>query len=215
MNCIICTKQMSHLEADIHYCGSCKHYSSDIPPDLTLYDKSYCRKYERYEKSGVNEEVQGIRHKTVFDVIQSGKLLDFGCGSGAFLHYIQLNGYEAKGYDINPHSAYSDISVLFEDYDIVTFWDVLEHLSEPGKIIRGIGAEYVFVCTPNRDDWAGKITEWHHYYPGEHVHYFTQDSLICLLMEAGYEPVGVHYRESLLRRGGGGRNILTLSAKRV
>lgn len=215
MNCIICKRKMSHLEADIHYCKKCRHYSSDIPPDLTLYDKSYCRKYERYEKDGVNQEIQGIRHKTVFDIVQGGKLLDFGCGSGAFVHYCELNGFTTTGYDVNPHSPYNDISALFKYYDIVTFWDVLEHLANPIPIIRGLAAEYVFICTPNRDDWPGNITEWRHYYPGEHVHYFTQSSLAALFKAANYEVVGVHYSESLLRRGGGGRNILTMSAKRV
>jgi SAM-dependent methyltransferase len=201
-------------QADLHWCGDCKLYSSDIPPDLSMYDKSYCVKYQRYERSGLNETLQRIRYDTIKAIVSGGKLLDFGCGSGAFVNFANQNGFSARGFDINPYGGFTDIGVLFHKYDVVTFWDVLEHLENPLDVLRGIDARYIFACTPNADlEVQQNITEWHHYYPSEHVHYFNYRSLKKLFLAAGYEPKIQHFKESLIRTNAGPTGILTMGGK--
>lgn len=214
MDCVICKVEMFHQKEDIHWCSSCGLYSSDIPPDTSLYDKSYCVKYQRYERTGFNEKLQEIRHRAVKYYAKNGRLLDFGCGSGAFINYANQNGFVARGFDINPYSGFTDIGVLFGQYDVVTFWDVLEHLQDPLAVILGLKTKFVFACTPNAvfGD-IRNIFNWHHYYPGEHVHYFNKKSLEALFKAAGYKVIHQSFDESDVRRSAGSTGILTMGGE--
>ena len=205
---------MTHLKADLFICDDCGLVSSDILPDPSIYDKSYDIKYQRYARTAAGELLQNIRLATVLDGISEKgincKILDFGCGSGSFVRCHE----DIKGFDINPYGSYCDVTSLLNGFEVVTFWDSLEHIQDPKKLIKGLKAEYVFISTPSIDDFIGELTEFHHYYPGEHVHYFSAESLNKLMESCGYEKVSLHYRESTIRTSGGDKNILTMGFKR-
>ena len=75
-----------------------------------------------------------------------GRLLDVGCATGLFLHEMEGAGWEAMGVEPNESAAaYArrrfDLAVHVGtlrgaqlssgSFDVVTFWDVLEHLQTP------------------------------------------------------------------------------------
>jgi hypothetical protein len=202
---------MSRLVDDLYICSDCTLISSDISPDASIYDKSYVLKYQRYEKTVTNRNINEYR----FGRIPSGTkgLLDYGCGVGSFVKYCNINGLVAHGYDLNPYGDYCDPAILMDEYDTVSFWDSIEHIVDPVRLIRGIGARSIVISTPSTDDFKGKksdIPKWRHYMPEEHVHYFNEKSLRALLESAGYEVVFVDYGESEFRQGGGDKNIITI-----
>jgi 2-polyprenyl-3-methyl-5-hydroxy-6-metoxy-1,4-benzoquinol methylase len=59
------------------------------------------------------------------------RLLDYGCGDGAFVRFLRNSGYEqAQGYD--AYSAdFADRAVLRQKYDCVVSQDCLEHVESP------------------------------------------------------------------------------------
>jgi len=209
---------MNHLTKDLYICDKCGLISSDIPPDLTVYDKSYCIKYSRYAQTDIGDAIQRLRYKFIKKHVKTGKLLDFGCGYGTFIDTCNLNGIKASGFDINPHSGFCDVSRLLTHYDIVTYWDTVEHLVNPIDIISGLNAKWIFLSTPSiddfNDDWSN-LPKWHHYYPGEHVHHFSLESISVMLNMAGYMVISYNYDESKFRTSGGNKNILTIGAKRI
>lgn len=224
MTCITCGMMMTHLKADLFICEKCGLVSSDVPPDPSIYDKSYDIKYQRYARTEENSLLQTVRMNTVLDnVMDEGgcrddfytKILDFGCGVGRFVDSIHKLGIEIKGFDINPYGKFCDVMALLNGFNVVTFWDSLEHVQDPKRLIEGLKAKYVFVSTPSIDDFDGDLTEFHHYYPGEHVHYFNELSLTHLFSTCGYYyiPVVVGYDESKIRKSGGDKNILTMGFK--
>lgn len=215
MKCIICETGMRHLTQDLFICDICGLISSDIKADPSIYDKSYLIKYQRYARSWIGDKIHALRYGLVSKHVSAGKLLDFGCGNGGFLKECAKNGIVATGFDINPYGIYSDLSAIFSDYTAVTFWDSIEHLPDPKKIIMGLCAEYIFICTPCVDDFFSNIRlpEWRHYYPGEHVHYFSENSLKTLLEQCGYKIIETNYDESEYRKSGGAKNILTMGGK--
>lgn len=212
MNCFICGIPMRHYAADLWHCEDCSLYSSDIKPDVSLYDKSYVVKYGRYENTKLGQSIQDSRMCFVESWVRDGKLLDFGCGVGSFVR--NCKGFDAAGFDINPFGDYCDVGRLFDNYKIVTFWDCLEHISDPVKVIAGLSPEYIFLCTPCTDDAIGPLTKWRHYMPGEHIHYFNSKSLRKLFEKCGYEVLEVNYSESRLRLGGGAKNIISIGGRK-
>lgn len=66
-------------------------------------------------------------------------VLDYGCGSGHFVRYLQSQGYRCAGYD--PYNErYADASVLAERYTLVTSQDVIEHVDTPAQFLATLAA---------------------------------------------------------------------------
>ena len=216
MICKACGNTMSKLVDDLYLCSGCTLISSTIMPDVSIYDKSYVLKYQRYEKTDLNAVINSFRFGVVHEFVEIGKVLDYGCGVGSFLKYSNVQGILTTGYDVNPYGDYCDPVVLLDNYEAVTLWDSIEHIVDPVKLLRGLKPKYVFICTPSTDDFKGQrnnLPTWRHYMPEEHVHYFNEKSLIALLKSAGYDVVSVSYGESEFRKGGSNKNILTIGGK--
>jgi len=98
-----------------------------------------------------------------------GCLLDVGCGVGIFLSVAQREGWDVSGIDISAFAAgrarerlgidvrpgtLGDRSLAAGSFDLVTMWDMIEHVADPLKelqeahrVLRSDG--YLFLNTPN------------------------------------------------------------------
>lgn len=118
------------------------------------------------------------KYNRFFELLPTGGshpcLLDIGCCRGEFVALAVEHGYEAYGVDMVPafveyaKSSYgerfalvdSDMAAAVEKlgvatFDIITLWDVIEHIDEPidfchnlKKLLRPGGS--IFLRTPNR-----------------------------------------------------------------
>jgi hypothetical protein len=104
------------------------------------------RKYEKHTINSKNifvrvahrsRTIKGIEY--IYNELQSGKLLDYGCGTGVFISILEnfkkgvAIGYEPnyKGKfrkDIPIFSDFSEVQ-LNKPFDIITIFEVIEHLS--------------------------------------------------------------------------------------
>ncbi|NTW22351.1 class I SAM-dependent methyltransferase [Candidatus Falkowbacteria bacterium] len=153
---------------------------------------------------------------------RSGKILDVGCGLGFFLQAVQgVPGWEAYGYEISEPAANYASNILrlkhvfkgrvedngFENgsFEIVTLFDVIEHLPNPKPMldsIKSLLAEdgIIFVHTPNagmqllkarlkRLIHRGVRPKGHYLEASDHVNIYTPGSLSRLLLGAGFAKV--------------------------
>jgi len=122
-----------------------------------LYDEAYAQRFRERADTDLGRKIYACRWKLVEEYCHGPlRLLDYGCGPGAF-HTVSTNGFVTRGYDINPHCGYP--SMPKGQFDIVTMWDVIEHLDSPVAVIRDLDPTWLFICTPNLHT-ADTISTW-------------------------------------------------------
>ena len=161
----------------------------------------------------IESRFQTFRHN--FSKLKSflpaqGKLLDIGSYCGVALKVAGENGYETLGVEPSRWAArYSEevmkekvFSGILKDlpeatglFEIITMWDVLEHVPHPLEELKRIhsrlkpGGTFAF-STLYIDNWYPKILKkrWP-WYMDMHLYYFTGESIRQMLGQAGLELV--------------------------
>lgn len=141
-------------------------------------------------------------------MILTFKILDFGCADGIFLDWLRSVGADpAKlaGIDISEemvelarakgHRAVSLAAqgeFAGEKFDLVTLWDVLEHLLNPVETLRSLtnflkpGA-HLLLQTPRVGLLSDILEEsFEHYLPIEHIHLFPRQTLVDCMAPMGF-----------------------------
>jgi len=180
--------------------------------ETNIYNKFYADRFIKRGKSEIGKELYAKRWELINKHCKGKlKLLDYGCASGAF-HKSSTNGFDCDGFDVNPYYGFKKIPK--GKIDILTMWDVIEHLSNPKEVIKQFNADWLFVCTPNKGAVEGNLKDWLHYRPREHLWYFDYSSLKELFNELGYEIIDCNYDEGVIRNPQRPKDIITVVGKK-
>lgn len=144
------------------------------------------------------EKINSIRWNFVAE-IKHELVLDYGSGPGAFGLW-RPNGSILDSYDIGRigDAPYPQTGIRHERYDLVCFWDVLEHVdwrNNPDKDILDIFTRTAAVAATvpilPRDKYpdGADISDWKHYKPGEHLTYYDVDSFIEFMSQHGFTMI--------------------------
>lgn len=218
MKCHLCEEQYEKVGSD-WYCSSCVLLYTFIEDTVSVYDDQYCEKYIKYSQTEANEILQGHRWDSVLRHVRSGKILDIGCGVGAFLQAAP-EGFETFGQDVNRFCVDYCNSIGLratydlpeEKFDVITMFDSLEHFSSFDVITyvcRCLSANgYLVLGVPNfRRNLLENVKEWRHYRPDEHVFGISEEAVRRLCDKFGFEFLEVNDNESKVRQPAG--NIST------
>jgi 2-polyprenyl-3-methyl-5-hydroxy-6-metoxy-1,4-benzoquinol methylase len=124
---------------------------------------------------------------------QRGRLLDIGSGLGHFLQVAKSDGWQVDGveprpeavkycyekFGINVHEGFlEDLKCSPASYDVITLWDVLEHVYDPFQFIQRcvdlLSPDGLMVLAiPNASGWPARLFKCHwRYVMPTHLHYF-------------------------------------------
>lgn len=138
------------------------------------------------------------------------RLLDAGCAGGAFVAAACDAGFAAEGiepshwlarygreqYGLTIRQGLLEPGV-FEtgSFDVVTLWDVIEHLPVPGDVLATIRTilkpgGWLWVNYPDAGSWAARLmgSRWP-FYLSVHLLYYTRRTMRFQLEQAGFEVV--------------------------
>jgi len=146
-----------------------------------------------------------------------GKILDVGAAAGFFLKVAQESGWEPYGVEPSQWLSRYGREKLGMDikqgtlrgstypdgfFDVVTMWDVLEHVTDPLSELREIRRilkrdGILIINYPDIGTWMAKLAGRHWWFLlSVHLTYFSQDTLKLMLEEAGFKPIrtGMHFQ---------------------
>lgn len=108
------------------------------------------------------------RYKYLKNVLSTKSVLDFGCGAGGFLSLANQVTQSITGLELDQNirghlenvegiRMFASLDELKGCYDIITMFHVLEHLSDPARILSQLSAHLnpegrIIVEIPNSDD---------------------------------------------------------------
>jgi len=159
-----------------------------------------------------------FRVRAVEQLKSSGALLDLGCSSGAFLNLFGNGRWSLYGIEMSEESAKAaeartgatvfageilDASFPPESFDIITCFDVLEHLYEPSRVLARV-AEWLkpggifYILIPNIDSAEARIFKsyWHGLELPRHLFHYSPASLRFLVESAGLETLSLETRRN-------------------
>lgn len=140
---------------------------------------------------------------------RGGRLLDIGCSTGLFLNEIRRKGsWEVWGNDTSEYAAKIAReqyklqvflgSVIQANYptgffDVVTLWDVLEHLPDPSGTLKEISRitkpnSHMVLRVPNYDSFDSKLfgLAWAGFDVPRHYYVFSKQNINRLLEGNGF-----------------------------
>ncbi|MBU2644718.1 glycosyltransferase [bacterium] len=141
-----------------------------------------------------------------------GRLLDVGAYCGAFLKIAQESGFEAMGIEpskwasrfareeLNQNvmqGALKDIPAHINGFDVISLWDVLEHVHDPREELRLISSKLskggiLVFSTLDVDNWFPRLLgERWPWFMDMHLFYFNQEVLNHMLSQTGFELIHI------------------------
>jgi len=166
---------------------------------------------ERINKQRGYTEICARLERMVVSTRARPKLLDYGCGLGFFLDIAHEHGFDVRGVEFNQYAlqyirgryAYpvGDATTVAtgERYDVITLFDVIEHLREPFEAIRmyyemledgGVLVVSTMDSTSVTSRLMGKRLEDFRRI-SEHLFFFSRDNLAAILQKHGFEILRV------------------------
>jgi SAM-dependent methyltransferase len=177
----------------------------------SIYSSSdYRERYfkdKRFFKRWFNAKLKIIeRHKQ-----EKGKILDIGCSYGFCLEVAEKRGWDVYGIEINPITGgyakdkFGDKVFIgkienscFEtdSFDVIALWDVVEHVVDPVKFLQTMKrylkqSGIICIQVPNIDSYISKIKNknWDWLTPGDHLYFFSPETLLMTLKTADLKSV--------------------------
>jgi SAM-dependent methyltransferase len=206
----------------VHFCCSSCGYECFRSGDATQSsayenDSDYLDDLELFP--GVGDRIQW-HHRRAIEFITKrvppgGKTLDVGCFDGFFVRQLCNQGFDAHGIDFNRNALESGIRQFGLDdrisdrpvsdflaekrrFDIVTLFEVIEHLDDFEPVLRDCIAllkpgGHLLISAPNSEmTWRPPLD-----FPPHHLSRFSPGSLRSMAFRFGLTPVSSEQQSSL------------------
>jgi hypothetical protein len=187
-----CQKDLAFKELDWN--DGIGRYSFSTP---FQYNRAYFERYLDYDNTPLGRAITKFRVRIVNKLVsyrrRTTHLLDVGSGTGKFLLELQrTTPIKPEGIDPAPDATswlhHNKLTSTRDRYNVLTFWDSLQHISEPHRLFEEYSPKHVAVSIPI---YNGKESIRNHtkFKPDQYKWYFTRKGFIDWMSHWGYELV--------------------------
>jgi SAM-dependent methyltransferase len=227
--CIVCGSSRLDVPVDINEgwqlraCADCEAGTTWPPPAQEQVAANNIEAYPLAERVAIySTRAAEFRARAdqllEFLPMAPSSIMDFGCNLGAFLARARDRGVmRVAGVEINDacrgwasSSLHLDVRRTMADFDdehfdVITFQDALEHVSDPHGLLRECSARLnsggcLFIQLPNRkSDMARRAgRKWAWYSAPDHLMHMTPTSVRTLATLAGLEVFSLRTVDSMV-----------------
>ncbi|MCB9168777.1 MAG: class I SAM-dependent methyltransferase [Flavobacteriales bacterium] len=213
---------VSHGDFQLVDCSQCGfRMTSPRPPveQIGVFYASDAYISHSNSKRGFGDHIYQVARKLAFRSkyrlirrhVPTGKLLDIGCGTGQFLHYLSGRGYLVQGVEPDQGArerAIADLSLSVlpsiqdvparEQFQVITMWHVLEHVHDLPSMLKWLYAAlapggFLFLAIPDRGSWDAEYfrTLWAAYDVPRHLWHFRSTDVTRLCAPFGLSTFSV------------------------
>ncbi len=207
------------VEPDIGECSECGLLFRNPRPTQAEIARSYDTggTFDAWQEQEPARAKMWDRRASIIQKFRNGgRLLDVGTGDGRFLQTCQKLGYETIGTEVSEAGAsyartrgfdvrmgqITDIELPPESFDAVTIWHVLEHVPDPGGVLRKVHSllrpnGILAVAVPNEENFfvrrrfgiASKTSPFDPLQFGGEIHltYFRPATFLTTMRLSGFE----------------------------
>ena len=203
----------------LYKCNNCGFiFVYPTPKNLgEIYKKDYFQETKKQETGYTNYEKDKESMRHVFEkhlekfsnLVEGRNIFDVGAATGYFLDIAGDKGWDTYGIEISKYAGNvaknkgHSVSIGFlpesniaEKMDIVTMYDVLEHVSDPREYLKSANnllnnGGYIAINVPDISSSWARLTgkNWPLIVPPEHLSYFNPHNLSLLLNQTGFEVI--------------------------
>jgi SAM-dependent methyltransferase len=198
---------------DIYTCPTCGCIMADLDFAHEQYESANYYTMAFKTKAEIEGE-WGFRWRYILGALKrhtgARKLLDVGAGNGYFVYLARTEfGLSADGLEISAAEAdyaratfglellRGDLSMVTGPYDVITSFNVLEHVKQPTRLLKEMSAKLspggvLIVTTPNPSCIHRRLKglhKWNMVCPPHHINLFTRAALTGMLVREGFEPL--------------------------
>jgi SAM-dependent methyltransferase len=190
-------------------CFSLSFYpDQDQPPYEETYYGAGISKFSGLAGTLRLLSARGRASRTLRITKRPGRCFDMGCGDGDYLFFLEKLGYDVNGSEL-PGPAFERSSKRFpgkissenkalcdqldSGLDLVSLWQVFEHLPFPNELLKTIGTKlkpdgWLVISVPNPTSWQALLfrSSWLHLDPPRHIHLSPPECLEKKLKQNGF-----------------------------
>lgn len=227
-NCLVCGATDFSLVYDnkLLRCVSCGFVIANLEITPEILKQTYTENYfkgEEYADYIRDKEALQTNFKKrlqhIYKLVDKKSIInvvEIGCAYGFFAEVLNndLKNSNYVGYDVVPEvieygSKQLKQNIICADYleaqteekvSDVFMWDVIEHLSDPGKFIEKAAKDLktggrIYVTTADIERFVPRVkkAKWRMIHPPSHLHYFSKRTLSQLLEHKGFKIVDASY----------------------
>ena len=204
-------------------CGYCTLvFTQDIPGQQNIaayYASQNYISHSNTQKGFINQLYHRVRTITLTAKrkmivsqtgIRQGKILDVGCGTGAFLNEMKTAGWDITGlepddvarknavelFDIHSLSSTEIFNLPANSFNAITMWHVLEHVHQLHEYVEQLKKLLtedgrLFIAVPNYTsyDAAYYKAHWAAYDVPRHLYHFSPQSMKSLMQQHGLQVI--------------------------
>lgn len=206
-------KKTGHGILDVQFWAEQNYYSEDYRKEFGAKIEESVLPFEHLR---IYNDLNEKQYQTFSSYLtKETRFLEIGCSFGGILNKVAnagigvCHGVEPNEKDVEFvlkknkkakifNSTFEKVELTDEYYDIVVAVEVLEHAVSPRRFLKKCfdvlcGNGLIHIEVPNHDDVLLSVYKnsdyQKFYYHKAHIHYFTEDSLLSLCRECGFDGI--------------------------